>query len=202
MKIFNSLLFAITVLVIRCSCTQMQKNTEVNSKEATTSVSSDSIELLALTKNLLKWHEADLKGDFPSMSDNDSVFTGIDWPTHKARMEELSKTNFFTQEFMDNYQKIALQLDKELKQNPVKYYEGELPPYGNGANEWCNCQDYPSDVWNRLMIKNIKLEKDIASYYWTWGDDLNYFVKAKKENGYWKITSLERFDVKNYTWKP
>jgi hypothetical protein len=199
MKLFNGLLLTITILGISYGCAQ-QKDKK-NSEEATTLVSPDSIELLALTKNLLKWHEADLKEDFPPMSDNDSIYTGIDWPAHKARMEELSKINFFTQEFMDNYQKIALQLDKELKQNPVKYYKGELPPYGNDANEWCNCQDYPSDIWKRLMIKNIKLEKDIASYYWTWGNDLNYFVKAKKENGHWKITYLERFDVKNYTWK-
>lgn len=29
---------------------------------------------------------------------------------------------------------------------------------------------------------------------------LKYLVKAKNENGIWKITYLERFDVKNYTW--
>lgn len=201
MKLFNCLLLIVTVLVMSCSCVQTRKNAKTNSKKAPISESSDSIELIALTKNLLKWHEADLKGDFIPTSDNDSIYTGIDWTAHKARMEELSKTNFFTREFMDNYQKIALHLDKDLKKNPVKYHIGELPPYGNDANEWCNCQDYPSDVWKRLTIKSIKRAKDIASFYWTWGDDLSYFVKAKKENGHWGIAYLERFDVKNFTWK-
>lgn len=101
---------------------------------------------------------------------------------------------------MDNYQKIALQLDKNLRYNSIKYHIGELPPYGNDANEWCNCQDYPFDASGKLIIRNIRINDTAASYYWAWQDGLNYFVKAKKENGSWKIDYTERFDVKNYTW--
>ncbi|MBX7204460.1 MAG: YbjP/YqhG family protein [Bacteroidia bacterium] len=199
MKLFNGLVSAVSILVISFSCVHTQKDTGTNS-HAYIQLSTDSLELLALTKNLLKWHEVDTNRDFPLTSDNDSIYERIDWLVQKSRMEELSQTNFFTQEFIDNYMKIALYLDKELNDNQVKYYKGELPPYGNDADEWCNCQDYPSDIWSRLMIKNIKLDNDFATYYWTWGGDFDYLVKAKKEKGRWKITFLERFDIKNYTW--
>lgn len=194
-------IIAILAFTIGCSSVQAQKNARSDGEEITVSIPSDSLELLDLTKNLLKWHEADFKGDFLPTSDNDNIYIGIDWSAHKARMVELSKTNFFTAEFMKNYEEIALQLDKELKQNPIKYYKGELPPYGNDASEWCNCQDYPSNIWEHLGIRNIKQGKDIVSYYWTWGEGLNYFVQAKLENGKWKIAYLEGFDKKNYTWK-
>ncbi|MES2627500.1 MAG: hypothetical protein V4616_00900, partial [Bacteroidota bacterium] len=108
------------------------------------------------------------------------------------------KTNLFSREFMENYQDIALQLDKELKQNPSKYLNEELPYYGRDANVWCNCQDYPSDIFERLALKSIKKEKDVASYYWESGEDLRYFVKTKRENGHWKIMYLEGLDLKEY----
>ncbi len=171
-------------------------------KVATTITKSDSADLKALVIKLLKWHEADNNSDFEPIQKNpkDTVFSSIDWQAHKRRMVELEKTGFFTQEFLNNYQTIASHLDKQLKTNKIRYVVGELPPYGNGANEWCNCQDYPSNSFNRIKIVALKYAENVASFKWTWDNKFFYSVKAKKENNIWKIAELERFRVENFSW--
>lgn len=172
------------------------------SKVATTIAKSDSADLKALVIKLLKWHEADNNSDFELIQKNpkDTIYSSIDWQAHKRRMVELEKTGFFTQDFFNNYQNIASHLDKQLKTNKIRYVVGELPPYGNGANEWCNCQDYPSNSFNRIKIVALKYAENVASFKWTWGNKFFYSVKAKKEKNIWKIADLERFKVENFSW--
>jgi len=174
------------------------QNTKVT---VTANTKSDSAELKALVVKLLRWHNTDKKMDFEPLLKNpkDTIYTGIDWQAHKKRVTELDKTNFFTKSFLDNYQKIALHLDKELKQNKTKYIVGELPPFGNDANEWCNCQDYPSNFWN-INIVALKINDNTATFKWTWGDNIFYSIKAKKENNMWKIAEMERFSIKDFSW--
>lgn len=190
----------ITRLLILCSFTSFaySQNTKV---AATTNVKSDSTNLKALVVKLLKWHDTDKNSDFEPLLKNpkDSIYKGINWQAHKKRMAELEKTNFFTKNFLENYQKIAIHIDKELKQNKTKYSVGDLPPYDH-ANEWCNCQDYPSNIWKRLKIVALKINDNTATFKWTWGDKFFYSVKAKKENNIWKINELEQFNIKNFSW--
>jgi hypothetical protein len=191
----------ILILLILCFFTSFaySQNTKV---AATTNIKSDSANLKALVIRLLKWHDTDKNFDFEPLLKNpkDTIYLGIDWKAHKKRVAELEKTNLFLREFLDNYQKIASHLDKELKQNKAKYIVGELPPYSNDANEWCNCQDYPSNIWKRLKISALKLNDNSATFKWTWGDKFFYSIKAKKENNIWKIAELERFTIENFSW--
>jgi hypothetical protein len=175
------------------------QNTKVT---ATANVKSDSADLKALVVKLLKWHEKDNNMDFEPLLKNpkDTIYTGIDWQAHKKRVTELEKTNLFTKSFLDNYQQIALHLDKELKQNKTKYIVGELPPFGSDANEWCDCQDYPSNYLKRLKILALKINNNSATFKWTWGDDFFYSIKAQKENNIWRIAEMERFNIKNFSW--
>lgn len=163
--------------------------------------SADSIQLTTLIKSVLKWHQADRGFDFEPIKTNpkDSIFSGINWQSHKKRLKQLEQTNFFSKDFLDTYQKIAEHLDRELKENKTKYYEGDLPPYDH-ANEWCNCQDYPAGGLSHLKITNLAIEKDIASFKWTWAKNFSYSVKAKKEKGSWRISELEMFNTKNFSW--
>jgi len=188
-------------LLILCSFTSFaySQNTKVTT---TTNTKSDSAELKALVVKLLQWHETDHTLDFDPLLKNpkDTIYSGIDWQAHKKRVAELEKTGFFTINFLNNYQNIALHLDKELKQNKTKYVVGELPPYGNDANEWCNCQDYPSNSFKHLKIVGLKINDNSATFKWTWGDGSFYSVKAKKENNSWKIAELEQFNIKNFSW--
>ncbi len=178
--------------------------TQTNEAKANTdNFKTDSVELRQLIFKLLKWKESELphNEDFPLITDkaNDSIYIGINWVAHKRRIKQLENTGLFTQEFISTYQKIAEHLDKELKQNKIKYYVGELPPYDH-ANEWCDCQDYPINVWKRLRITNVKITDHLASFKWTWARDFFYSVKAQKTNGKWKIAQLEKFSIKNFIW--
>ncbi len=162
---------------------------------------SDSVDLNILVIKLLRWHNTDKNSDFEPLLKNstDTVYTEIDWQIHKKRFVDLAKTNFFSKAFLDNYQKIALHLDKELKQNKIKYIVGDLPPYEH-SNEWCNCQDFPSNFWTRLKIVALKIDNNSATFKWTWGNNFFYSVKAKKENNVWKIAELEKFNIENFIW--
>ena len=197
-------IFIIAIGIIFCATTFFGSK-EV--KEVTESIfieknstTSDNFELTALIRNLLKWHETDRFVDFDVISLDDSIYTGINWDVHRKRMLQLSENNFFTEGFLENYQNIAIHLDKELKENPQRYYVGELPPYGNGANEWCNCQDYVWNWENFLMIDDLKIDTNSANFKWTWDKEHYYFVRAQKENNSWLISYLERFDIKNFIW--
>lgn len=162
----------------------------------------DSIILKNLIIKLLNWSETDETPDFDVFvnSEEDSIYTGIHWATHKKRLNQLEKTGFFTESFLQNYQNIAEFLDKELKQNSEKYYAGEIPPYSNDANIWCNCQDYPEDWEKNIIIVHLNMDTNTANFQWSWDNENYYSVKAEKDNCLWKISYLEHFDIKNYEW--
>ena len=179
---------------------EVKEVTESSFTEMTTTTASDSLELTALIKNLLKWHEPDRLEDFDVISSDDSIYTGINWDVHRKRMLQIRETKFFTEDFLENYQNIAIYLDKELKKNPKRYYVGELPPYGNGANEWCDCQDYAYNWEHFFMIVDLKIDTDFANFKWTWDKEHYYFIRAQKDNNSWRISYMERFDIKNFIW--
>ena len=198
LKIIYGLLF----LIFFSSNTYSQITKIKSNKIGSTNFKNDSAKLKLLVVKLLKWHENDKNYDFDVKTNNpkDTFYAGINWLAHKKRMVELEKTNFFTKDFLYTYQTIAIHLDKELRFNKIKYVVGYLPPYGNDANEWCNCQDYPSDSWNKLRISNIKINNNLATFKWDWGDNIFYSIKAKNEYGVWRIDGLERFAIRNFTW--
>mgnify|MGYP003587846635 FL=1 len=107
----------------------------------------DKQEIEILVKKLYEWVETkNSNNDFnPLANKKGDKYIGLDLNSHKKRLEELKKTNFFSQQFLDNYNKIALRIDSNLKTKKIEWLEGDLPPFGNDANPWCNCQDYPDN---------------------------------------------------------
>lgn len=164
---------------------------------------SDRQEIEILVKKLYEWVETkNSNNDFnPLANKKGDKYIGLDLNAHKKRLEELKKTNFFSQQFLDNYNKIALRIDSNLKTKKIEWFEGELPPFGNDTNPWCNCQDNPENYWKTMTIDHMKIENNNASFDWTWSwkGDFKYKVKTVKENGIWKIESLEGFDFNDFT---
>ncbi|MNJ01584.1 hypothetical protein D3C73_1612620 [compost metagenome] len=70
---------------------------------------------------------------------------------------------------------------------------GELPPFGNGANPWCNCQDNPDNFWEKIILRDVNFANNLATFNWSWGDGFNYKAKAVLANSIWKIDYLEGF---------
>ena len=160
---------------------------------------SDNIKFTNLLRSMYEWYET--KGiksmDFDVYS-KDSLYAGIDSIALRNRLTELQHTDFFSQDFLNNYKKIAQEIDNQLKHGTMKFYKGDLPPYGSEANPWCNCQDNPDNYWKIIETKNIKINGNSASLSWTWGGNFLYRVKLKREHTAWKISYLEGFDFNSF----
>jgi len=195
------ILFSFATLLLNCNKAESPKPEQSQNPLKIDSKSNDSIALLALTKKLYQWNETESKGqDFDVLlkNENDSVYSEIDKTAHQKRLEELRKTNLFTEDFINSYNKIALKIDEKMKSGALVYKVGELPPFGNDANPWCNCQDRPDDFLDKIWIMNLKNEGKSVSYNWSWGDGMVYNLKAVKENNQWKINAMEGFDYDSF----
>jgi hypothetical protein len=198
MKLIQLLtLFSIFILF---ACTTADKTAVEEEKQVPTSSKPEEEDLLKLTRNLYEWHESkNSKNDFdPISDDNDSAFIRLDLEMHKKRISELKQTGFFASEFIDNYNKLALSIDADLKNKKIEWLVGDMPPFGNDANPWCNCQDNPDNYWKTLTITDLEIENNVATFNWTWGNDFEYKVNAIKSGDEWKITYLQGFDSSNF----
>lgn len=101
--------------------------------------------------------------------------------------------------------------DKEI----APFSTGEIPPFGfhTDADPWCDCQDVPYDgedafrvAANLVAVHIIELNNESGKMYWTWGSlpkdvspdwrTVTYKFKVIKEDGKWKISYLQGFDIK------
>lgn len=167
--------------------------------------------LLSLIRNLYKWKNTTDEKNYefyPIRSENskDSLIHGLDMKWTQKRIKDFHKTNFFAKGFIDNYNRIALTIDKNLKSKTIEWQVGDMSPFGGDSNLWCDCQDYPDNFWETMTIENVKINKNIATFVWTWGGKTDmdwgkhsYTVKAIKENDIWKILYLKRFDFQELT---
>lgn len=161
----------------------------------------DKQQLESLIRKTYEWVEnKNSNQDFdPIENKKGDKYVGLNLNMHKKRLEELKKTNFFSQQFLDNYNKIALKLDANLKSKKIEWLVGEMPPFGSDSNAWCNCQDNPEQYWKTMKIKDLKIDNNKASFKWIWSWEGEYKVTAVKENGVWKISYLEGFDFEEFT---
>jgi hypothetical protein len=165
---------------------------------------SDKQQLETLIRKTYEWIETKtVKNDFDVVENKKGdKYIGLNLKAHNKKLEELKKSNFFTQEFIDNYNKIGLKIGDNLKTKKMEWLVGDLPPYGNDADMWCNCQDNPEEYWKTMKLNNLKITNNKASFNWiwtAWKESPSYKVKAVKENGIWKIAYLEGFDYNSLT---
>lgn len=205
MNFYSALVYTSLVLSLAaCHGTEKQEEQLTLPDQAGATASDDSIVLTTLVRNMYEWHERSFNGvaDFaPKKVDPaDTVYKSIDWTAHNNIVDRLKRSGFFASDFIEIYQKIALQIDTALKSGTALWPEGELPTIGAlEGDPWVNGQDIPAEnYWEKLTLTNIQFHKNEASFKWVVGDDYKYAVKAKKENGVWKISSLEGLDPKNY----
>lgn len=180
--------------------TFIKDSTKIKLDSALSTSSADSGELTMFIRDVYKWKEMKSSTyDFYPISDNhDSMYIGIDWNQQAKRQNELKATGYFSKEFLDNYRNIAQTIDNKLKHGSYSWPVGELPPFGNDANPWCNCQDYPDDYWKMITVSKIETINGDASFVWTFNNKRFYKVVATKIDGSWKIKYLDGFDYKKF----
>ncbi|WP_431244608.1 hypothetical protein ACQ9BO_10195 [Flavobacterium sp. P21] len=201
----NSKIFILSCLLILFVGFSTANATQLQNTKKSIYFTSDKQQLETLIRKTYEWVETkNSNNDFdPIDAKKGGKYKGLDQNSLKKRLEELKRTNFFSQQFLDNYSKIASKLDANLKNKKIEWLVGDMPPFGNGANPWCNCQDFPDEYWKTMKIKDLKIDNNKASLKWIWLWDGvwsgNYKVEAVKENGVWKISYLEGFDFTEFT---
>ncbi|MCW1147116.1 hypothetical protein OJ995_02615 [Flavobacterium sp. TH16-21] len=199
MRVLN-FYFVILVIILIFSCSEKAQN-NIIAKDSTTINQSniDSTELTNLVRQVYEWHMNNETEDFPYKyeDERDSIFIGIDWDKYQNNTEVFKMTNFFSIEFLNKHKEIAKNIDASIRKADLKWRNRNdgISLWETGADDWCGCQDYPDNYWKTLTIDSLVINKDIASFIWTWDEQMShtYRVKANKENGKWKINSLNGF---------
>jgi len=213
MKHFKLTIIIFGLLLFGCSQTDSKNTLATNEKSANTADDKEEIE--NLVRQVYKWHEAQKPSNNDMVTDGkDSIYIGFNLDQLKLDLNELKETNLFAGEFIDNYNKIYLTINKKLKNKEFEWLVGDLPPFGNGANPWCNCQDVPYDKpnpWDLIEVEIITLQSDKGELNWKWGKpelneatgwkEFTYRFRVTKVNGKWKIAYLQGFDFDEFTRK-
>ncbi|HEU4497315.1 MAG TPA: hypothetical protein VFR70_09710 [Flavobacterium sp.] len=197
MRSIKSATLLLALLVFACNKKADKDAPEIVQEKTLPNPANDPAELEKLTKELYKWNETKSSGtDFDPLQieKTDTIYKKLDLKRHKQRIKELRETNLFASQFIENYDKIAMAINEKMKNGTFKWATGELPPFGNGTNPWCACQDSPDNYWKKITLKNIAFNGNNATYAWTWGDGSAYKAEAVKEDGVWKISYLQGFD--------
>ena len=107
-------------------------------------------------------------------------------------------TGLFSTDFIKNIGVIGQMITGKLKHPSIKYYVGEISPFGNASNPWTNTQDTPDKYWETITINDLVINGDTATFNWTWGNNYEYKIQAVKYSGKWKINKLEGFYPENF----
>jgi len=205
----NILTFLIVTVFSVSSCVNAQnkQKTEQQTKNIeVTDVQKDKEEIQKLIQQVLNWSESKESIDLlPVLTDNkDSIYIGFDMNKLKANIKKLRESNFFTNEFIENYNQIILTLEGKLRTKELVWLVGDLPPFkfANGINPWCLCQGFSSEQFDAVEI--IKIDSKSGELMWNWKKDtdwMDFKFSVEKENNKWKISYMQGFDYKESTKK-
>ena len=197
---------SLLLLIFGCNYGESKSSVETNSTSVVGNQDDDKKQIENLVRQVYQWHDTDnSKNEIEPIADGKRRnYIAIDIDKHTKRIQELRDASLFSDEFIENYDKIAQTINLQLKSGEMKWDVGDLPPFGNNANPWCNCQDYPYDKpWDKIVFTFQSLDSKTSTLTWTWGDSafskgFNYKVSAVKVNGNWKLSYLQGFDFSNY----
>lgn len=206
LKYYSIVLTLSMAFLISCSNLNKKNTKPIEKEKPSKSFNADSLKLTNLIREAYQWHMKKYLDEFPYKFEkkSDSIFTGIDWDKYNQNMVLFKKTNYFTNEFLEQHKSIALRIDKSIKKASIKWrnINDGITIWDSEAEDWCNCQDYPDKFWETLLIDSLKIKNSFASFNLNWKipskyESMNYKITAKKEGKQWKINSLEGY--KYYT---
>jgi hypothetical protein len=140
----------------------------------TTSIKTDFEQIQQLIRDVYLWHEKGVVSGVDMIAnEKNTAYIGFDLEQVTSNVEELKASNLFADQFLDNYAKIYRVLEGKLKNKEFEWEVGTMPPFGSGANPWCNCQDVPYDSPNPcglIEIEAVQLQDNAGEFIWKWGE--------------------------------
>lgn len=157
------------------------------------SIEKDSIPILTLVRSMYQWKFTEKGGeDFPVIENQVThQYDQLDTARFGARIKELEATGYFSTGFMQNFSQLGNRLNTELRNKQLSWPVGELAPFGNGANYWCDCQDYPDNFWKTLTIQHIVPTDNHINLDVMIAEGSIYRLQVIREKDEWKIEAME-----------
>lgn len=210
MKTLKSILLLLPFAFFACNKTENTAETAPTEQtlEITASDSSsehDKNEIEKKVKDMYRWFEnkKDWKGNKYIIKD--SLIVGYDMADQKLYLRELQESGYFAEEFISNMGRIIKKQDELLRTGKVEWLDNDMIPFHGDVNNWCNCQDVPTDTdpYGQIKITFTKLNQKEADIFWKWNvskdvdpswAEPKYAIRMAKKNNKWKIAWMEGWD--------
>jgi len=183
----------ISVLIILYSCYGCNNSIKNETKE--TQINLDSIKISNLIREVYKWYSKNGSQIYFDVIVKDSFQVALDTLKFEKSLSKLKGSNYFSSDFIKNYEKIGKSVDNKLRTG--KYYN-EINFNFQDYDIWTYSQDNEIDLSENLKVKELVVNGSQATLKWyTDNNDFGYLVKLKKENDTWKVSYLEGLEYKN-----
>ena len=166
-------------------------------------VNNDSLEIIAVLRQLYKWHDSVEKKSFEKHDisglvnylHTDTLLTGVDTSSFIKNIEGFKKANVFSEIFFEQYKNFWRHLDDKIKHDTTKYLYNDMNFRFEEADQWTGFQDDAGNYWDNFTIHDFNVKNDTASLTWTiHQDSYPYLVKFKLEQDKWRVTYLIGYD--------
>jgi hypothetical protein len=183
--------------------TEQSKNQ--TGKLDTLELSKSKKEIQQLIRQVILWSDSkesiELLTTIPDA--NGRVYIGFDMDQHTENLIRLKETKFFANEFVENYNRIILTLDRKIRNKEFEeWLVSDLPPFHfvNDVSPWCICQGFSPEDFDDVEIVNITSKSGKLIWKWKKGSSWTDFkFRVKKEDNKWRISYMEGFDFKRCT---
>lgn len=210
MKIFKSILLIVPFAFMACNKTESTTETTATEQTPETTLSDspaeqDKSEIEKTVKGMYHWLENKKSQYGNKYIIKDSLIIGYDMADQKLYVGELHESGFFAEEFISNMDRIIKKQDELLRTGKVEWNNYDMIPFHGDVNNWCNCQDVPTDTdpYGQIKITFTKLNQKEADIFWKWNvskdvdpswAEPKYAIRMAKKNNKWKIAWMEGWD--------
>jgi hypothetical protein len=212
MKTLKNILLSLPFAFMACNKTENTAETTIAEQTPETTLSDSSAEqnkseIEKTVKDMYHWYENKKHWKGNKYIIKDSLIVGYEMADQELYLNELRESGFFAEEFITNMDRIIKKQDELLRTGKVEWFDNDMTPFNGDANNWCNCQDYPTDndPFGQIKFTFTKLNKNEADIFWKWNvtedahpswHEFKYTMRMVKESEKWKIAWMEGWDYK------
>lgn len=214
MKSFKITIIIAAFVFIGCNTTEKDSTTDktvgstVGIEIAENTTENDKQAIEKVVKEMYHWNEDGRSGYGLKDIVKDSLIVGYDMANKEAYLQKLRESGLFAEEFITNMDKIVKKQDELLRTGKVEWINGDISPFEvDNANNWCNCQDVPTDndPFEQIKFTFTKLTPIEANIFWKWNvtkdmdpswTEPKYAMRMVKEDNKWKIAWMQGWDYK------